>query len=249
MSGGGGSRRKPSQDTTRRSEDRDRSDFTRRPSATASISNHSESTTTGPPTQSTTAGSGMIIPNKSTIEEEYIEVPYGREQRESGATIDTPSAEGLREFNTGDDSASEYGALSPRSPPAGGLAGLSSRLRDVQDEDENDAAAAGNKSGDDFYDKYGRSSVASDRSLGNSAPGRMASRASASDEQEKIRRDYEFKIATMQSKITELQRQVDDSANTASKYKEAESRAQQLEEDLDAARRVRHSSSSFLPPH
>lgn len=244
--GMGASRRKPSQDTSRRSEDQRPGEFARRPSATASISNNSDSTATMGPAQSTTAGSGMIIPNKSTIEEEYIEVPYGREQRESGATIDTPAAEQFRDAALGDDSASDYqGAMSPRSPPAGGLNGLSSRLREIQDEDDNDPQSSGNKSGDDFYDKYGRSSVASDRSLGQ-VPGRMASRASVNDEQEKIRRDYEYKIATMQSQITSLQRDLADSEGAVAKWKEAEARVVQLEDELDSVRQRSEEQSGAM---
>lgn len=245
FSSGPSSRRKPSQDTGRRSEDREREreEFTRRPSAAASVSNNSDSTATAaPPAQSTTAGSGMIIPNKSTIEEEYIEVPYGREQRESGATIDTPGVDGIRDA-LADDSASDYqGAMSPRSPPAGGLNGLSSRLREIQDDDDHDIGASGNKSGDDFYDKYGRSSVQSDRSMGQAA-GRIASRVS-SEEQEKIRREYEYKIATMQSQITTLQRDLADSNEAVAKWKDAEARAEQAEDELNAVRRVR--SCSFV---
>ncbi|RXW21310.1 hypothetical protein EST38_g4543 [Candolleomyces aberdarensis] len=238
-------RRKPSQDITRRSEDRERGDFTRRPSATASVSNASDSTATmGPPAQSTTAGSGMIIPNKSTIEEEYIEVPYGREQRESGATIDTPGGDMIRDASMGDDSASEYPGMSPRSPPSG-LNGLSSRLREIQDDDDIDPSSSGNKSGDDFYDKYGRSSVNSDRSS-NQIPGRMASRASVNDEQEKLRRDYEYKIATMQSQITSLQRDLEDSADTANKWKDAEARVQQLESELESVRRRAEEQSTTI---
>ncbi|KAJ2931253.1 hypothetical protein H1R20_g5821, partial [Candolleomyces eurysporus] len=215
----GYSRRKPSQDITRRSEDRDRGDFTRRPSATASVSNGSDSTATmGPPAQSTTAGSGMIIPNKSTIEEEYIEVPYGREQRESGATIDTPGGDMIRDASMGDDSAND---------------------------DDIDPSSSGNKSGDDFYDKYGRSSVNSDRSS-NQIPGRMASRASVTDEQEKLRRDYEYKIATMQSQITNLQRDLEDSADTVNKWKDAEARVQQLESELESVRRRAEEQSTTI---
>ena len=234
------SRRKPSQDTAgRRSEDRER-EFVRRPSAAASISTTSEGTAM-PQAQSTTAGSGMIIPNKSTMEEEYIEVPYGREQRESNATIDTPNTESMRDNPLNDDSASEYqgGLMSPRSPP-GGLSALSSRLRDVQDEDENDQAMGGNKSGDDYYDKFGRASVSSDRSMNNpTGHHRGASRASIADEQEKLRRDYEYKIATMQNQIASLQREVADSSQAVAKWKEAEARVQQLEDELDNLQHVR----------
>ena len=60
---------------------------------------------------------GMIIPNKSTIAEEDIEVPYGRELRDStGTAMDEreKSMEQSREDSDGDDDL--------RSP--GGLGGL-----------------------------------------------------------------------------------------------------------------------------
>ena len=68
------SRRRPSEDLRQ-------DPAGRRPSA-ASASD-STSTTNA---QSATAKSQMIIPNKSTIAEEDIEVPYGRDARESGST-------------------------------------------------------------------------------------------------------------------------------------------------------------------
>ncbi|TFY68065.1 hypothetical protein EVJ58_g1220, partial [Rhodofomes roseus] len=77
----GGVRRKPSQDirTDRRKPSQDTTGYgvvggasvNRRPSESEG-SNASNA-------QSATAGMGMIIPNKSTIAEEEIEVPYGRE--------------------------------------------------------------------------------------------------------------------------------------------------------------------------
>src|ERR1700722_2646427 len=65
------SRRKPSADVVRRSEDRDR-ELPKRPSQSTA----SDITINAP---SSTATSGMIVPNKSTITEEDIEVPYGRD--------------------------------------------------------------------------------------------------------------------------------------------------------------------------
>lgn len=238
------SRRKPSQDTTRRSEDRER-EYVRRPSGAASISGTSDSASTANPNQSTTATSGMIIPNKSTIEEEYIEVPYGRDARESGSTT-VDERERSRE-TSGDagrltdgemDSASEYPSpLSPRSPPAG-LSGLSARLQEVGDDDEGGASGTGGRSGDDYYDKFGRSSVNSDRSIGNGMVARMTGRTSLSEDQEKMKRDYEYKIATMQTQITNLQRDLGDSEEKERRWKEGEARVRQMEEELIGLRRV-----------
>ncbi|KAG2015810.1 hypothetical protein CC2G_009047 [Coprinopsis cinerea AmutBmut pab1-1] len=229
------SRRKPSQDISRKSEDREREPFGRRPSASAS--NASDGTATAPP-QSTTATSAMIIPIKSTMEEEYIEVPYGRETRESSGTLDTPGPE-ARDALLAEDSASDY-PMSPRSPP-GGLSGLSARLK--MDDEEDDGPAAGNKSGDDYFDKYGRSSVNSDRS----ASGRgFGGRASVGGDADKIRRDYEYKIATMQTQITNLQREVDDAKNRELQWADAQSRVDQLENELDSVRRKSEEQSATI---
>ena len=161
----------------------------------------SDSTTTltsTAPAQSTTATSAVIIPNKSTMEEEFIDIPYGREARDSGVTtIDERQGLGPALGLGGDpardgreteppDSASEYPSpMSGRSPPAG-LGGLSARLKGVEDEDD---LGPGNRSGEDLYDKYGRSSVDSTRSAGlgpggpNGLPSRMmGSRASLTEE-------------------------------------------------------------------
>lgn len=256
------SRRKPSQDTTRRSEDRERErEFVRRPSAAASVSGTSDSASTANPTQSTTATSGMIIPNKSTIEEEYIEVPYGREVRESGSTT-IDERERSREAS-GDagrltdgelDGASDFPSpLSPRSPPAG-LSGLSARLKGVETEDdERGIPGVGGRNGDDYYDKYGRASVNSDHSVHSTSGGMgtrtLAGRASTSEDQEKMRKDYEYRIATMQTQITSLQRDLGDAAERERKWKDGEAKVRQLEEELMSVRRVIHFSfvqSMFL---
>lgn len=186
----------------------------------------------------------MIIPNKSTIEEEYIEVPYGRDARESGSTT-VDERERSREAS-GDagrltdgemDSASDYPSpLSPRSPPAG-LSGLSARLQEMGD-DEGGASGTGGRSGDDYYDKYGRSSANSDRSIGNGMVTRMVGRP---EDQEKVKRDYEYKIATMQTQITNLQRDLGDAGEKERRWKEGETRVRQMEEELISLRRVNDS--------
>jgi hypothetical protein len=178
------------------------------------------------------------------MEEEYIDIPYGRDARESGlTTLDERerTSDMGRDGLGGDnepDSASEYPSpMSSRSPLVG-LSGLSARLKGVEDDDE---LVAGNKSGDDLYDKYGRSSVESSRSTGNNAPtARMINvRPSVPEDQEKLRLDYEYKIATMQTQITILQRDLGDNAEHEKKKKESESRVRQMEEDLASMRQVR----------
>ncbi|KAF7321396.1 hypothetical protein MKEN_00660100 [Mycena kentingensis (nom. inval.)] len=197
------SRRRPSQDTTtRRSEDRE---FGRTRGA-GSIGGMSDTSNLTAQQQSTTAGNTVIIPNKSTIEEEYIEVPYGREARESaGSAFDD------READPGEppDTASDY-PLSPQSP-AGGLNGLGARL--LSDPEDN-------------YDKFGASSN-SDRE-----------RAKANEENvDKVRRDYEYRITTMQTQLSALQREHDEGSDRERQLQESEARVQQMEEELDAVRR------------
>ncbi|KAJ8076914.1 component of the polarisome [Marasmius tenuissimus] len=243
------SRRKLSQDTTRRSEDRDRrDDYGRRPSA-ASGSIHSDSTANA---QSTTATSGMIIPNTSTMEEEYIEVPYGRDRdvRGSGSTTtaedrDRRDTSQERGYDNEPDSASVYPSPSPRSPP-GGLSGLSARLRNVDDDSD-----VGGKSPDDYYDRdrasVSRASIHSDRSAGG-ITSRLAAagRSTSTADQDKIRRDYELKIATMQTQITTLQRDLDDSQQEDFKLKDSESKVHQLEEELMTFRKRAEEQTSAM---
>lgn len=158
----------------------------------------------------------MVIPNKSTIAEEDIEVPYGREMRESsGTAIDT--REGVREFDTTDGEHEHW-------DQQGGLNGLSARLGNVHTEDDD----VGDVRSDE-YDKIslGRTSVTSDRSISGS---RMPS--AAGDEQERLRRDYEFKIATMQSRITSLERDLEQ------RELDTQQTVRRLEEELDGFRKV-----------
>ena len=229
------SRRKPSQDTTRKPDERDFG-----PRHNEAVGTSSETTSNLPGTQSTTATSAVIIPNKSTMEEEFIDIPYGRDGRESGVTL-PDERERTRDGLGGDnerDSASEYASpvMNSQSPLVG-LSGLSARLKGVEDDNE---LAAGNKSGDDLYDKYGRSSVDSTRSVGNNASNRMVTvRTTAPEEQEKLRRDYEYKIATMQTQITNLQRDLGDNAELEKRRKESESKVKQLEEELASIHQVR----------
>ncbi|KAK7057473.1 hypothetical protein R3P38DRAFT_2841197 [Favolaschia claudopus] len=205
------SRRRPSQDTTRRSDERDRErdrdrdrDYRSRNSDTSNLTAQ----------QSTTATSGMIIPNKSTIEEEYIEVPYGREARESVDTLDDRDRNDLPDPP---DTASDY-PLSPQSP-AGGLNGLSARLL----KEDND-------------DDYGRSSSDRDRDRDNRMDMRDVGRRGDGEDTEKLRREYEARISTMQSQITSMQREREDSDERERQWMDGEARVRQMEEELDAVR-------------
>lgn len=240
-----GSQRRPSQEVAgRRSEDRDRdyNNLGRRASRSTSVHSDSTSTTNA---QSATAGMGMIIPNKSTIAEEEIEVPYGRELRDSTSTA-VDERDRSREQSRGntDIEADDI----PHSPPGvGGLSGLSARLQSVNNEDDDNN---GNKS-EDYFDKmsFGRASVASDRSGGMgivagvagaaAAASRMGGRSSVGGEEgERIRREYEFKVATMQSRITGLERDLEDSQLREQKWAESEERVRAMEMELEELRLV-----------
>ncbi|GJE91341.1 hypothetical protein PsYK624_074900 [Phanerochaete sordida] len=216
-----GSRRRPSQDTSgRRSVDRD--GLGRRPSQSVSV--HSDSTST---TNAQSATAGMIIPNKSTIAEEEIEVPYGRELRESTGTERDRSRERT-------DTEGETDDMRSPAPGIGGLSGLTARLQIDEEEEE---AVASTRNNDDYYEKmsFGRASVTSDRSAGRMASGR----ASVGGEDEKIRREYEYKIATMQSRITGLERDLEDAMH-------GDERVQLMEAELEELRRrVEEKTSSM----
>jgi protein SPA2 len=192
------SRRKPSsQDTTTTT--RSQQDLGRRPSAASGTDSTSATNA-----QSATVTSGIIIPNKSTMAEEDIEVPYGR-------------SESVPEDGDGEPEEVE-----------GGLGGLARRL--AQDPDTDGGARS-----DDYYDKisFGRASVASDRS---GRGGRVST--APHEDGEKMRRDYEFRIATMQSRIASLEREIDDGDVRTRQLELSDQRIKQLEDDLDKFRRV-----------
>ncbi|KAG6857734.1 hypothetical protein H0H87_004150 [Tephrocybe sp. NHM501043] len=220
------SRRKPSQDTTREY---------RRPSG--AVSNSGNSDTTVNPNQSTTATSGMIIPNKSTIEEEYIKVPYGRERESGSMSIDERDRGGdSGRLTDGElDSASDY-PMSPQSPPAG-LSGLSARLKDVDDEDSDDRDATKGRSGEEYF--------GIDRPVIGDVS-KPTGRIGTSEDQEKMKREYEYKIAAMQTQITNLQRDMGDVEERDKKISQSESRVLQLEEELATFKRRADEQTSTM---
>ena len=83
---------------------------------------------------------------------------------------------------------------------------------------------------------FGRASVASDRSA-RVVTGRAS--AAANEEGEKVRRDYELRVAKMQSRIVTLEREVEDGDVRARQLEQSDQRIVQLEDDLDKFRRVR----------
>lgn len=240
-----GARRRPSQDIPRRVEDRNRPmngsiDHGRQPSGSTSVGGTSDVTATGSTGagQSATATSGMIIPTKSTIEEEYIEVPYGRElidERDRSRDASREQGMGSALTDGEPDSASDYPSpMSSRSPPAG-LSGLSARLKGMEDEDDESVIP---RNGDDFYDKFGRTSVNSDRSANGVIGSRtLQGRTNIVEEQEKLRREYEYKIATLQGQISSLQRDAEDMAEKDRRLRDSDARVKQLEDELAGFRR------------
>lgn len=226
-----GSRKKTSQDIARGPFP----DFGRRPSASTSIRSDSTSTTNA---QSATATSGMIIPNKSTIAEEDIEVPYGREEVRDSSVI----AIGDRGRDRDGD---VYGGIDEdhehdEGPSVGGLSALGARLRahasgDVLDDED----GSGVRSGDDYFDKVslGRASVTSDRSAGpvRSIGGRTSV---GGEDHERLRREYEFKIATMQGRIVTLERDLGNAEQREKELRESQQRIKLLEEEIDGFRKV-----------
>jgi hypothetical protein len=173
----------------------------------------------------------MIIPNISTMTEEVIQVPYGRDrERESGSTLDRDSLPSGEEVER-----EEF------TSPRGGLGGLSERLQADDDEDEVVVGAGtGNRSGDDHYEKlsYGRTSVTSDRSAGGGLRGANGRASVAAEDPERLRRDYEYKIATMQTQITNLQRELGDAGDNITRLRAGDSVVQQLEDELSSFRQV-----------
>jgi hypothetical protein len=138
-------------------------------------------------------------------EEDPIDIPFG----EAPASSSVPSARSAYSNNRDTDveeSESDYGR-SPKSPEqgGGGLSGLSARLgassRGEPQNVDSDIGGGPTKSSDEYYDKmsFGRTSVASDRS-GGAPLSRNASKVSDRD-REDLKREYEFKIATLQKKV------------------------------------------------
>ena len=80
--------------------------------------------------------------------------------------------------------------------------------------------------------------------------GRLGGRSSVTgggggggEDGERIRREYEFKIATMQTRITTLERDLEDAQLREQKWAESELRVRDMEAELEQLRRV---SEGFL---
>ena len=161
------------------------------------------------------------------MEEEYIDIPYGRDGRDSGLEE--------RHGGEGHESASDYPSpLSTRSPLAG-LGGLTARLKSMDDDDD----IPGSRSGDDSYDKIGGQTNEISRSPAGSMSSRITGgRTSVADDALKLRTDYEYKIAAMQTQISDLQRDLNNATEAEKSYQDSEKRVTQLEEELSGFRQV-----------
>ena len=153
--------------------------------------------------QSVVITSSIIIPDKSTIAEEDIEVPYRRSES-------TPE--------DGDGKTDEV---------EDGLGALAGRLSQDPDTD-------GGTRSDDYYDKisFGRASVASHRSA-RVVTGRVS--AAPNEDSEKVGRDYEFRIAKVQSRIVTLGREIEDGDVRARQLEQSDQRIKQLEMSLTSS--------------
>ncbi|ELU42144.1 cell polarity protein [Rhizoctonia solani AG-1 IA] len=234
-----GVRRRPSQDETRRRPSADQIPY-RRPSQDSQLGRR--------PSQDKPSGmasSSYVTPTKSTIAEEDIEVPYGRDEGTDDEEYDDD--EGTKRPLSEDDRNGHS-----KKPSQGGLNALGFNLLSAPMSPTSDDGAPVNglngRTNSDYYEKmsFGRASVTSSQGAG--AAGELKR-----GEIEDLRRDYEFKIATMQSKlasyedkgrsdaerIRSLEGELRDSRRVASE-REAEARklrerCDQLEEDLQDA--------------
>lgn len=70
-------------------------------------------------------------------------------------------------------------------------------------------------------------------------------RASVAGDDDRVRKEYEFKIATMQSRITSLERDLEDVQDREQKWLDGETRVRTMEQELGDLRRV--SRGDFVP--
>lgn len=180
-----GSRRRPSEDESRRQQSTD--ELYRRPSQDSQIGRR--------PSQDKPSGmasSSYVTPNKSTIAEEEIQVPYGRDEGTEDEDYDDRD-DAIRRLGSDDDRTTHVKKSSQGGLNALGFSLLSTPLSPTSD-DGTQTNGLNGRATSDYYEKmsFGRASVTS--SQGGNGDGRRG-------EIEEVRKEYEFKIATMQSKL------------------------------------------------
>ena len=169
-------------------------------------------------TNAETTTSAMIIPSKSTIATEEIETPFERPistassiQQNDGASI------GEDEDDEDDDEDLRNGRASAI----------------VKGADKDDGGYYENSS-------YGRASPGSIMSPAVSRSNTVASTREGSESAERVRRDYEFKVAQMQTKINGLE---NDLADALRQRDDGQDSVRRLNEELEDLR-IRSSEQS-----
>ncbi|KAF8515365.1 hypothetical protein BU17DRAFT_76861 [Hysterangium stoloniferum] len=228
-------RRRPSEDTLR-SPDRP-TPSARRPSGDDATSN----STFG---AAATATSGMVIPNKSTIAEEEIRVPYGEEDdsRNSRLILEEKDDEPFEDLDAEDGVSADFKSPLSSSGGFGGLSALSAiGNRQVDPSRESDDDHRTGRSDSDYYERtLGRPSSSSDR---QGRTGIVKTRQSNGIDEEKLRRDYELRITAMQKRINGLETDVTESnARKAG----SEEQVRQLTNELELLRKRSAESSAAM---
>ncbi|KAG8904620.1 component of the polarisome [Tulasnella sp. 403] len=189
-----GTGRRPSEETSLTSTRRPSEDTSRpAPGPNSLFRKVSMDSSYTPSVAPSTATPGMIIPTKSTIAEEEIQVPYGNDDEDKGdeseGTVESPNkprGKAARTVSHG------FGAL--------GANLLNTPLSPATDDEGMEREQKG------LYDQLsvGRASIASSGSGLNGTRGVREEREAA----EQMRSEYEFKIATMQNKMANLENEL-----------------------------------------
>ncbi|GJJ08537.1 hypothetical protein Clacol_002755 [Clathrus columnatus] len=164
-----------------------------------------------------TATTGVVIPNKSTIAEEEIRVPYGDDDGVADDKYD--DQEQYAEDGDNDDARGTF--KSPSSPPVniGGLNALLGNRSLDRSRDSDDEVPR--KSDSDYMD--GRSGNVSRNDSFRGPQLQLV-------DEDKIRREYELKTATLQSRINVLE----DELNLAhTRDSESQDRVRQLTAEVE----------------
>lgn len=182
-----------------------------------------------------TATSGLVIPNKSTIAEEEIRVPYG----DDDGAMDDKYDDQEHSMEDADTDDHRTGFKSPSSPPVaiGGLnalTGLGSRSLDRSLDSDDDAPR---KSDSDYMEgNPGRSGNTSRNDNFRGAQAHFV-------DEDKIRLEYEFKISTLQSRINILE---EDLSQFTTRDSEGQVRIRQLVAEIEHLKSV-SATSTVLP--